>query len=58
MRNEAIICPYCNHKFSDSWEYSEEYNEQRINCESCDKVFSLYVECEVFYKVSKIKVKP
>lgn len=42
-----IICPYCGHVYSDSWEYGE--SEDDVICESCGKVFDLLVEHTTTY---------
>jgi hypothetical protein len=47
-----IICPYCDHKFSDSWEYNED--DEEVECVSCDKAFWLVVDVEVTYSTSRI----
>ncbi len=34
---DEITCPYCNHRFMDSWEYED--NLHNIKCESCKRKF-------------------
>ena len=48
----AIKCPYCNHEFSDSWEYDEE--DDQATCESCDRQFNLSVYVSTTYSTSRI----
>lgn len=46
LQEDEIICPYCNYKFSDSWEYGlEGEDSQEFHCDECDKKF--YVEKNV-----------
>ncbi|MGF7059256.1 hypothetical protein [Brassicibacter mesophilus] len=33
-----IVCPYCGHKFLDSWEYDDSDNE--MYCEECEHEFT------------------
>lgn len=47
----SIVCPYCGHKFTDSWEYQED--EDDVQCESCDKSFSLGVHVSVTYTTTR-----
>ena len=48
---EKIVCPYCGHKFINSFEYSE--SEEDVPCQSCDKKFDLSVDVEIYYTTSK-----
>lgn len=42
-----ITCPYCNYELSDSWDYSSD--EDDIDCENCDSLFSYTREITVDY---------
>lgn len=44
-----IECPYCEHEFTDSWEYADTDRKQLVECEECSKIFELYVEYSVSY---------
>lgn len=43
---DCIICPYCDHKFTDSWEWSECRDAE---CGECGKEFDLEVQTDVSY---------
>jgi hypothetical protein len=47
----SIVCPYCGHENSDSWEYQED--EDDVDCGSCDKSFSLAVHHSTTYTTSR-----
>lgn len=51
---DEIICPYCKHKFTDSWEFNGE-DGRIIQCEDCEKQFLLGVDFDVTYSATKIK---
>ena len=49
---EKIICPHCEHKFSDSWEFSDgmlDGDTEEIECENCDKKFTFNFHLEIRY---------
>lgn len=46
-----VVCPFCGHEQSDSWEISEGTNQ----CRSCDKKFSVEVHQTVTYSTKKIE---
>jgi uncharacterized Zn-finger protein len=48
-----ITCPYCQHKFSDSWEYNED-NGRNIDCHHCDETFALEVDIAVTYSTARL----
>jgi NAD-dependent SIR2 family protein deacetylase len=50
---DAIICPYCGHKFSDSWEYMDE-DSQITECDRCGRPFTLYTQTIVSYNTRPI----
>lgn len=43
-----VICPYCGHKHSDSWEFCTEDGTE-INCSECDKEFRCWATVSVTY---------
>jgi transcription elongation factor Elf1 len=49
-----IICPYCDYKFNDSWEYNQDGEDQTINCKNCNDKFNLSVNISVDYSTTKI----
>ena len=53
--SDEIVCPHCGYEFSDSWEYHDTQDEQKVEClnEECSKTFSLFVEFDVTYKTIK-----
>ena len=50
---DEIVCPYCGHEFSDSWEYIKQ-NEGIIDCQDCRKAFYLKVNQSVDYSTKKV----
>ena len=47
---KEVVCPYCLHEFSDSWEFEE---SGEISCESCGKKFNMEREVEITYSTYK-----
>lgn len=54
---EEIVCPYCGHVYSDSWELSRNVQSNgeiiRTDCEECGKPFEVMVEWELRYTTLK-----
>lgn len=44
---KEIVCPYCGHTFSDSWEYCDFDDE--MFCDECGNEFSYERKIEVTY---------
>jgi len=55
--NEDIICPYCEHRHKDAWDYElgQERPEQ-VECanEDCEKEFNVVLEIETTYRTTEI----
>lgn len=49
-----IVCPYCGHKFDDSWEYGDIQSGMEIECDKCDKTFRAYSIVDISYSTEKI----
>jgi DNA-directed RNA polymerase subunit RPC12/RpoP len=51
LRNNEIKCPYCDFKYSDSWELVTDFQdgEVSIECDDCGKTFSCTTEYEISY---------
>jgi DNA-directed RNA polymerase subunit RPC12/RpoP len=47
LLEDEINCPYCNHEYIDSWDYSE--NEECLDCEECGRKFDIEVITEIKY---------
>lgn len=44
-----IVCPYCGHLHTDTWEFDiDEDRREDIECESCEREF----ECEKHVRIS------
>ena len=52
-QTEEIICPFCAHEYSDSWEYHD--YRGNLSCNECRKEFYLEVNFDVSYSTSKNK---
>ena len=54
---EEIICPYCGHVHSGSWDFHlpEDGSPEKIQCEECEKEFFADVELTVTYSSSKLE---
>ena len=57
---DEIVCPYCWHKFQDSWDHVSDIHDgysTEMECinESCEKKFRLNIECPVKYTTEKLK---
>ncbi len=51
---EDLICPYCGHKHSDSFEfYGEDETEMEMECHDCGKEFIYHTNIE--YSLSSYK---
>lgn len=49
-----ITCPYCNYKFSDSWEYANA-DEEEQECPRCDNVFTVTAVQSLTFDCSRIE---
>lgn len=45
-----VVCPWCGHRHSDSWEYSEGQQE----CSNCERKFEMSRTVEVTYSTKKL----
>lgn len=52
-RMDDIVCPYCEHKFQDSWEFNQDSGE--IECYDCEKTFFYERVVDVHYSTSKLE---
>ena len=52
---DEIVCPYCGHEFSDSWESLYGIEEAELECWECERPFKAYREVEVTYTTYKIE---
>lgn len=48
-----IICPYCNYKFTNSWEYNNCEADEDIECLSCAKAFNVSSNPSITYSSFK-----
>lgn len=48
---KEVVCPYCGHEFSDSWEWDD--SEDEIYCDNCDNKFAMERNIEVTYSTYK-----
>ena len=48
-----IVCPYCGHEYSDSWEHNDQDGEE-IECQSCDRTFTLSIHTSTTYTTTKM----
>lgn len=47
---DEVICPWCNHEHSDSWDYAWYANDHaEITCEECGKDFTAFREFTATY---------
>ena len=55
--SSVIVCPYCYHEFTDSWEYNAMLRDggEDIECEHCEKKFSVCMDVSVDYTSHKIE---
>jgi transposase len=45
-----VVCPYCGHKHGDGWTIEEMGREEaEIQCDSCGKEFTFWLNIEVTY---------
>jgi formylmethanofuran dehydrogenase subunit E len=51
INEEEIICPYCDHEYSDSHEFDGDDGE--LKCDVCGKEFSYQREVEITYSTNK-----
>jgi hypothetical protein len=50
---DAIVCPYCGHEQSDSWEICGDRNDGETDCGECEKKFSYSRDFTVNYTTHK-----
>jgi len=46
---DEITCPYCNHRYENSWEYGVTEDPDDMVCEECGRTFRVWVEIEPIY---------
>lgn len=49
---KEIICPYCQHEFSDSWEHIsrlEDGEREKVECRSCENTFEVEISTVVSF---------
>ena len=51
---DEIVCPWCGYKYSDSWEFSDDGEEE---CPECEKNFSYNINTRVTYNTERKKCK-
>lgn len=51
---EQVVCPYCNHEHTDSWEFQD----GETDCAACGKEFHLSSTTETTYTAQRIVGKP
>lgn len=49
---DEIVCPYCGHRFTDSYEYEE----GEVDCEDCGKEFVLTIHKYISYSSKRLEV--
>ena len=52
---KEIICPYCGYEHGDSWEKSNDVFDGDLpdmECDDCNKTFSVYRNGEITYSTS------
>jgi uncharacterized Zn-finger protein len=54
-REDAVVCPWCSHRFTDSWEYNDYAADAEVECEKCGRLFTLNVEHSVLYSTAKME---
>lgn len=54
---DEIVCPYCGHELSDSFDYGLEPNVTyvHIDCPKCEKEFCCGAEADIKYTTEKMK---
>lgn len=53
-REDQIVCPWCGHRHSDSWEWIPPDSEcTELDCEECEKPIQLTIEREVLYTTKR-----
>lgn len=53
---EYSICPYCESKMGDCWEWLKDETPQDIECEKCGKEYVGWAEHDVQY-ISRPKIE-
>jgi len=53
---DEVVCPWCGCEFTDSWEFSDSYDE--LQCDECGKIFSMIREIEVSYSTRRSRCEP
>lgn len=56
QHTESVVCPWCRHEHSDSWEFSlEPERETDIDCHACGRSFRAVSSCRITYSTFKPK---
>lgn len=52
--NSGIVCPYCDYKFKETWEYMSENGENNfeVDCPTCEN--KIYVYQQITYKFTTV----
>jgi DNA-directed RNA polymerase subunit RPC12/RpoP len=55
---DNMVCPYCNHELSDSYDYElDEYNDNEVECPHCGQTFIATKDVTVTYSSRALKKK-
>jgi len=52
---DDIVCPWCEHQFTDSFEYCHDGNSTEIECHECDLKFEVEPDYTVTYSSTRIE---
>lgn len=48
---EYVICPYCDEKHGDAWEWAAKETEgRRMECQGCGKTFVFWAEHDTIFR--------
>ena len=56
LNQETIVCPYCDYKIEDVWDYIDSsYSDyENVECPECEKEFEVSIHREITFSTNKI----
>lgn len=52
---EAVVCPYCGEQHGDAWEWAQDENGDRMECQECKRIFFYWADFDITYHACDIE---
>ncbi len=56
--SEWVVCPHCEYRHGDAWEWATNDYPQEMNCNDCGKLFQYWAEYSVLYNTASVDTRP